>query len=352
MPDFRSNSQVTLKTVFTVAFGFLAVVALVYFLLRTQLSVTLVLGAALIAVALNHAVEALEGRGLRRRWAVIAVVLTLLLLVTGLSFVIIPPVVSQAKMFIADAPSLWDKLRHTRLFLFLDARFDLSGQLKQAVPAAAGAVAPVLVAIGGVLSVLGALVTLMLLAIFMLLFGGELIEAALQEASSAANRERYERIALKVYGSVGGYVGGLITICSINAILTTTFLAVTGMPFFLPLGILSGTSSSIPYAGPLVAGTTITLLALATGGPLKALITGIYFVLYGQLEGNLLSPLIFRRTVHINPLVTTLAILFMAEFMGLPGAIIAVPAAATAQIVLREILAIRKEQLARLARGP
>ena len=351
MPDFRSTSQVTLKTVFTVAFGFLCVVALVYFLLRTQFSVTLALGAALIAVALNHAVEALEERGLRRRWAVIAVVLTLLLLVTGLSFVIIPPVVSQAKAFIADAPSLWDKLRNTRLFLFLDARFDLSGQLKQAVPAAAGAVAPVLVAIGGLVSVLGALVTLMLLAIFMLLFGGELIAAALAEAS-AANRERYERIGLKIYGSVGGYVGGLITICSINAILTTTFLAITGMPFFLPLGLLSGMSSAIPYAGPIVAGTTVTLLALATGGPLKALITGIYFILYGQLEGNLLSPLIFRRTVHINPLITTLAILFMAEFMGLAGAIIAVPAAATAQIVLREILAIRQEQLARHARGP
>jgi predicted PurR-regulated permease PerM len=350
MPEFRPTSQVTLKTLFTVAFAFLAVVALVYFLLRTQFSVTLALGAALIAVALNHAVEALEERGLRRRWSVIAVVFTLLLLVTGLSFVIIPPVVSQAKMFIADAPSLWDKLRHTRLFLFLDGRFDLSGQLKQAVPAAAGAVAPVLVAIGGVLSVLGALVTLMLLAIFMLLFGGELIGAALAEAS-AANRERYERIALKIYRSVGGYVGGLITICSINAILTTTFLAISGMPFFLPLGLLSGMSSSIPYAGPIAAGTTVTLLALATGGPLKALITGIYFILYGQLEGSLLSPLIFRRTVHINPLVTTLAILFMAEFMGLPGAIIAVPAAATAQIVLREILAIRKEQQARVARG-
>jgi predicted PurR-regulated permease PerM len=351
MADFRSNSQVTVKTVFTVAFGFLGVVALVYFLLRTQFSVTLALGAALIAVALNHAVEALEERGLRRRWAVLAVVLTLLLLVIGLSFVIVPPVVAQARMFITDAPTLWDKLRHTRVFLFLDSRFDLSGQLKQAVPAAAGAVAPVLVAIGGLLSVLGALVTLILLAIFMLLFGGELITAALQEAS-AANRERYERIALKIYGSVGGYVGGLITICSINAILTTTFLAITGMPFFLPLGLLSGLSSAIPYAGPIVAGVTVTLLALATGGPLKALITGIYFILYGQLEGNVLSPLIFRRTVHINPLVTTLAILFMAEFMGLAGAIIAVPAAATAQIVLREILAIRKEQLARLARGP
>jgi putative heme transporter len=352
MPErFRPISQVSLKTVFTVTFGVLAVVAVVYFLLRTQLSVTLALGAALIAVALNHAAEALTRRGLQRRWAVLVVVFALPLLVTGLSFLIIPPVVAQAKMFIADAPSLLDKLRHTRLYLFLDARFDLTGQLKQAVPAAAGAVAPVLVAIGSALSAVGALVTLMLLAIFMLLFGGELIEAALAEAS-APNRERYERIALKVYSSMGGYVGGLIAICSINAILTTIFLAVTGMPFFLPLAIMSGMSSAIPYAGPIVAGTIITLLALATGGPLKALITGIYFILYGQLEGNVLSPLIFRRTVHINPLVTTLAILFMAEFMGLAGAIIAVPAAATAQIVLREILAIRKEQQARLARGP
>ena len=58
----------------------------------------------------------------------------------------------------------------------------------------------------------------------------------------------------------------------------------------------------------------------------------------------MLSPLIFRHTVHINPLVTTLAILFMAEFMGLPGAIIAVPAAATAQILIREILSLRKER--------
>ena len=258
---------------------------------------------------------------------------------------------SQAKAFIADAPSLWDRLRHTSLFLMLDARFDLSEQLKQAVPTAAGAVAPVLLAIGGALSTIGALVTLVLLAIFMLLFGGDLIKAALAEASSHVNRERYQRVALAIYRSVGGYVGGVLAICSINAILTTTFLAITGMPFFLPLGILSGMSSAIPYAGPFVTAVLITLLALATGGPFKAVGTAVYFILYGQLEGNVLSPFIFRRTVHINPLVTTLAILFMAEFMGLPGAIIAVPAAATAQIVLREILSIRKEQVGRLT-GP
>lgn len=339
----RDASQVSLKTVFTICFGVLAVAALVVFLLRTQVSLTLALGAAMVAVAMNHGVEALTRRGLRRKWAVLAVVFALLALATGLSLLLVPPVVSQGKALIAEAPALWMKLRQTRLFLALDARFDLSGQLKQSVPAAAGAVAPVLVAIGGVLSAVGGLVTLLLLAIFMLLFGRDLLVAAVAE-TAAHNRGRYERVMEKIYRSVGGYVAGLIAVCSINATLTTSFLAITGMPFFLPLGILSGISSAVPYAGPLVAGVTITLLALITSGPLKALITGIYFILYGQLEGNVFSPLIFRRTVHINPLVTTLAILFMAEFMGLPGAIIAVPAAATAQIVVREILSLRKEQ--------
>lgn len=341
----RDASQVTLKTVFTICFAVLAVAALVFFLLRTQVSVTLALGAAMAAIAMNHAVEALVRRRLGRRWAILAVVLALLALGTGLSLLLVPPVVGQAKGLIAQAPALWEKLRQTRLYLALDARFDLTEQLRQAMPAAAGAVAPVLVAIGGVLSAVAGLVTLLLLAIFMLLFGQELISAALAE-TSAENRGRYERIVEKIYRSVGGYVAGLIAICSVNTILTTTFLAITGMPFFLALGFLSGVSSAVPYAGPLVAGITITLLELITGGPLKALITGIYFILYGQLEGNVLSPLIFRRTVHINPLVTTLAILFMAEFMGLPGAIIAVPAAATAQIVVREILSLRKEQQA------
>lgn len=354
MPSSRSArpaSQVTLKTVFTVCFGVLAVTGLVFFLLRTQVALTLFLAAAMVAVAMNHAVNVLIRWGLRRKWAVPAVVFALVALGAAVSIMLIPPVVTQAKALFAAAPALWRSLQHTRLFIALDARFDLSEQLRQSVPAAAGAVAPVLAAIGGLLSAIGGLVTLLLLAIFMLLFGGDLVAAMLAEASTP-NRKRYERIVEKVYGSVGGYVGGLIGICSINATLTAGFLAITGMEFFLPLGILSGFSSAIPYAGPFVAGTSITLLALIIGGPLKALATGIYFILYGQLEGSVLSPLIFRRTVHINPLVTTVAILFMAEFMGLPGAIIAVPAAATAQILLRELLALRKEQDEESRRAP
>ena len=109
----------------------------------------------------------------------------------------------------------------------------------------------------------------------------------------------------------------------------------------------------IPYAGPIVAGTAISLIALFTQGIGHGVACAIYFIVYGLLEGNVLAPLIFRRTVNVNPLVVTLSILFLGEIAGIMGAIIAVPVVATLQIVLREVLRIRRErlQLAREATG-
>src|SRR5438045_7167015 len=90
-------SQVALKTVFTVCFGVLAVTALVFFLLRTQLAVTLSLAAAMVAVAMNHAVELLTRRGLGREGAVAGVMVARVPLIAGGIVKPITPVVSQAK---------------------------------------------------------------------------------------------------------------------------------------------------------------------------------------------------------------------------------------------------------------
>ena len=88
----------------------------------------------------------------------------------------------------------------------------------------------------------------------MLIFGGRLVHAAVAEARPE-RRPVYEKVLEKIYQSIGGYLGGLTLICLVNATLTTTFLAIDGVPFFLPLGLLAGLSSLVPYAGPLVAGT-------------------------------------------------------------------------------------------------
>lgn len=337
------RSQVTLRTALTVCLGVVAVVALVFFFLKTTVSLTLALGSAMAAVAMDHAVEALVRRGLRRSWAVVAVMGAVLAILVGLGLLLIPPIVTQGTALVAELPAVWQKLQRTPWFVHLDARLHLQEQLRLSSAAAAGAVNPLLSTVGGIVTALAGLLACFFLAIFMLVFGRDLVAALLAELKPAS-RERYQRVVGKIYRSVGGYLGGLLGICALNAILTTVFLAIVRVPFFLPLGILSGTSSLVPFVGPLVFGAVITLFALITGGGWTALAAATYFVIYGQLEGNVLAPFVYRRTAHVNPLVTLLAILFLVEFMGIAGAVVAVPVAAAAQIVIAEMVRLRREQ--------
>jgi predicted PurR-regulated permease PerM len=344
-----NRSQVSLTTVFTVCAGVLLVLALVMFVVHSLLALTLTISALMIAVALHHGVSFLQ-RHLRlpKPLAIVAVTVGALAVFVGLAFIVIPPAASQGKELVTHAQEIIGKARQTRLFARIDKEYQIADHIedvrKRLPQIVSGAAGQVLTIVGSVFNGMTAAVTIFFLAIFMLIFGGPLVRAVLGE-TLPERRQRYEKLVDKIYRLIGGYLGGLSLICSINAICTTTFLAILGTRFFLPLGLASGFSSLVPYAGPFVAGTTISLLALITGGLWKGIACAIYFVVYGQVEGNVLSPLVFRRTVHVNPLVVTLSILFFGEIAGLIGAILAVPITAALQIVAREILLSRRERL-------
>jgi predicted PurR-regulated permease PerM len=276
-------------------------------------------------------------------------VLVVFLVVIGVLLIIIPTAVRQLKDFINSVPHIVNSVRQSHWFVNLNTRWDLEGRLNDAFAGALGlaqsAANPILSAVTSALGAVAGFVSILTLAVFMLVFGGGLVQRLLA-LISAANRPRWERVVAKSYGALGGYLGGVLLICSVNATLTTTYLAVSRFPYFLPLGLLSGLSSLVPYAGPILAGGFITLIGLLTGGVLKGLITIGYFLLYGQLEGNVLGPFVYKRTVQLDPLVTFLAVLFLADLLGIVGAVVAVPAVALAQIVARELLAMRRERLA------
>jgi predicted PurR-regulated permease PerM len=346
-PEIRP-SQVSFKTVFTVCAGVLLAGAIVSALANALVAVALTGVALMLAVSLDHVVRLLVRRGLGRKSAIGLVLLAATLVLAAFALILIPPAIDQGKQLVRDAPGFLHTIRGTSIFLRLDSRFHLAEQLGRAereLPQRLeGAASPVLAAVGGLLTTVGAAITIAFLTAFMLIFGGRLLEALLREAR-ADRRPVYEDVLHKIYQSIGGYLGGLLLICLTNATLTTTFLAIDRVPFFLPLGIVAGLSSLVPYAGPFVMGTIISLLAFATRGLGPGIAAAIYFVAYGQIEGNILAPLVFRRTVHVNPLVVTLSILFFGELAGVPGAIVAVPVVASLQVILREVLLIRRAQL-------
>ncbi|HSP18134.1 MAG TPA: AI-2E family transporter, partial [Myxococcaceae bacterium] len=73
------QSQVTLKTAFTVCFAVLATAALVLFVLQTRLALSLTIAAMMVAIALDHVVRRMEARGLRRGLAIAITTLAVVL---------------------------------------------------------------------------------------------------------------------------------------------------------------------------------------------------------------------------------------------------------------------------------
>ena len=340
-------SQVSLTTVFTVCFGVLATIALVLIISHTLFALVITISALMFAVALDHVVALLARRGIKRGVAIAVVTVASLAVMAGAILLLIPPVVGQTKQLVVRWPELKASVQHSRPYGWLEGLKD-KGHLEevfQRLPDIIGDTAgTVLTVLGGLLNTIAAAVSIFFLAIFMLLFGGQVVDALLGEAMPE-RRDRYRAVVVKIYDLIGSYLGGLFLICSINATLACTMLAIVGVPFFLPLGLASGFSSLVPYAGPLVMGLVITGMTMVTLGVWKGLACAIYFVVYGQIEGNILGPLIFKRTVNVNPLIVLLSIVFFSEIAGITGAVMAVPATAAIQILLRELLRIRRERL-------
>lgn len=342
-----TRSQVNPKTVLVVGLTTLALALVALVFARASLSWLLILISAYLAAALNHPVEWLQKR-MRRGLAITVVMIAWLLLAVGVIFLFIPPLLAQAQDLVQEAPGYLSQLRHSRLWLDLEQRFHLDQKLKgmggSAPQQLTGVVTPVLSALTGAVKVVAGVISIYFLVLFMLTSGGALVQGWLKE-TSPARRGDYARITGRIYHAIGGYVLGLLIIMGINAALTSVFLGVIGVPFYLPLGVLSGLGSLLPMVGAFIAGALITVVALATGGIWAGVAAVGYYLLYQLIENHVLSPVIYRRTININPLILLAGLLVFAELGGLLAAVLSVPVIATGQIILQALLQARRERL-------
>ena len=142
-------------------------------------------------------------------------------------------------------------------------------------------------------------------------------------------------------GAVGGYVAGALTIAVIAGVATYIVLAILGVPFKGPLAVLAGLFSLIPLVGATIAAVLIGLVTLFEDFPTATIIWTIWAIVYQQLENHLIQPQIQKRTVNVHPFITIVAVLFGGTLLGVLGAIVAIPIAASIQILMREYVDMR-----------
>jgi predicted PurR-regulated permease PerM len=321
---------------------FLTVAALaiaLYLVWVVRRPLLLVFIAGFVAVALGPPVDALARRGLHRAGAILAVYVALLGAIVGVGLLVVPPVVSEVQALARDAPGYIADLRKSATFRKYDDKYHISRSLNdqvrtlpQRLGQAAGALQSVTV---GVFSALVQLVTVLTMAFFLLLDGSRLVAFLLR--LTGRREARYRVIAGDIYNSVAGYVAGNLVISVVAGLVAYLAMVILGVPFAVPLAVLMAFLDLIPLVGATLGGAVIALVTLFNGFPTTTIVWLIVFVVYQQVENNVLQPVVYRRTVNVPPLAVIVAILIGSELLGVLGALIAIPIAAAVQIVLKDM---------------
>lgn len=349
----RSPQSIRPRAVLTVVGIVLAVLFVLTLGYLAWRVITWMLIALFLALALDHAVSFFERRGLRRGLAVAVVSVLVVVVFGGIGFVFIPPLVAQIVNFVDAIPDLLERLTEGRGPLgFLEEEFGLVERARQfledegvgTISGLLGALAgPLLTVVQNAVVVAIAIVSIVFLTLFMLLEGPRWVARGVQLVPPE-KRPYWERGLHGVYGAIGGWVIGALAIALVAGTSATVVLLALGVPFAFSLGLVVAVLDPIPFIGATLAAAIVSLVVFATKGIVLAAIVLGFFVVYQQLENNLLYPLVYGQTVRLSPLAVLVAVLLGGELAGILGAIAAIPIGGAVHVVLHEVLRYRRER--------
>jgi predicted PurR-regulated permease PerM len=291
-----------------------------------------------IAVGLEPIVALLMRLRVRRGWAVLLVSLMALAMLVGFLALAIPPLASEVDRFVKLAPHYLQQLNDRNSTLgHLNAQYHLEQRLKKAL--AGGGVSSLAAGLVGVGQVVVGLITGLVIVIALTVyFLADLprVTRTLYRLVPRSRRPRAGLLTEEAFARVGGYMLGNIASSMIAGVLTLVWLLIFGIPYPVLLSVFVALIDLLPIVGSTIGGIIVALVALTVSLPV-AIATGAYYLVYRVIEDYLIVPRIMGRTVEVPGLVTIIAVLIGGALLGLIGALIAIPVAATVKLVLEEV---------------
>ncbi|AEV83533.1 hypothetical protein ACWT_2908 [Actinoplanes sp. SE50] len=320
----------------------LSTLAVLYLAHEVRRVLTWILIAAFFAVALHPAVNWMTRRvTFCRRWlATLLVFVAALALLAGLVTVFVAPLAREGSQVMANLPGLLDDARHGRgpagplleRFHVVEYARANAGRFREY---ASGLGAPTLAFLRSVATGIAGTVTIFVLSYLMVLEAPKIVDGFL--ALFAPRRaERIRRVGHDCAKTITGYITGNLLISAICGALTFAVLTVLHVPYAGLIALFVGIADLVPLVGATLGAVAATIAAFVQSTT-AGIVVIVFFVLYQQLENHLLQPLIFARTVQLNPLTVLVAILIAVELAGILGALLAIPVAGIVQIILRDV---------------
>ncbi len=147
---------------------------------------------------------------------------------------------------------------------------------------------------------------------------------------------RLARVMMNLETIVGAYIRGQMMTCLLMSVFAFILLVACGVPNALALAVLAGLVDVLPYVGALLAMGPMVLAALARGPAVAAIVLLVMFA-YQEFESRVLVPRIYGRTMRLPSSVVLFALLTGGMMMGVLGALLALPVAATVMMLIEEL---------------
>ncbi|HEX3795904.1 MAG TPA: AI-2E family transporter [Acidimicrobiales bacterium] len=307
-------------------------------------SVLVIIGVALfLAIGLNPILQVFVSRGLSRGAAAGIVTLGFVLIIAVFVVVAVPPISHEINALVTNYPRYKRELisgkgwaGHLAVKLHLTSY--LKGTKKLKLPIASGALG----AGKEILSIGIGTISLVVLTIYFLVALPGVTKLWLSLIPTS-RRERVRLLTDEVFDRVGGFMLGNLLTSLVAGVGTYVWLSIFGIPYALLLALFVALFDLIPMVGSTIAGIGVSLVALTKGFPI-AIATAAFYVVYRFLEDYLLNPRVMKHTVKISPGLTIIATLVGGALLGLIGALIAIPVAATIHLLLEEVAVPRQNK--------
>lgn len=335
-----------------VVIGF-ALAALAIFSARSAL---ILLGIAFfLALALNSPVTKLASwlPGKSRVGGTAIAYLIVVALLGAFIVLVVPPIIQQTAKVAETIPSLVDSAQEQWHGVDeLITKYHLESQVDNAVNSikdnatgwAANAGQIAVSSLGSLLSLIASTFLVLVLSFLMLIEAPTWLRRIWTVYNDTERMEAHKKLASRMYNVVTGYVTGQLTVSGIGAFSTGIVVFILHFVFpaipinlALPAAAIAFVFSLIPMFGSTIAGVLISIL-LAFNDFTAAIVFVIFFILYQQLENNLISPKIQSKAVELSALAVLAAVTIGLYVFGIAGGIISIPIAGCIKVLLEDYL--------------
>jgi len=317
-------------------------------------------GAALfLSLGIDPAVSWLEKRKFPRWAAILTVLVVVIGVLVGLVFAVVPVVVDQVNNLIGTLPDfiatvttsdfIPDVQKNLPSFIELQTIIDNAGDY---LTSNAGKIGGGLLNVG--IGIAGGVTGLFIITILTIYFVASLssIKRGVYRLVPASKRARFADIAEQITDAVGRYVIGQATIALANGVASFIFLSIMslfGVKYPALFAFIAFLFALVPLVGTLSGSILITLstLAITVGesGPWPAIVVGIYYLAYMQIEAYVINPRVMSRAVKVPGAIVVIAALAGGSLLGILGALIAIPVAAAVLLIIDQVVVPRQNEL-------